>query len=185
VAIVASGGLVHLPFNQPTQFASTFPEGIAVGRVALTGDASGGIATTNITADGHFLYRLENFQVSVLETISDEIRTIIEFRWAADASGLGPSFSNFSYWLIRNNRAGTVADTIYELDIGRREMIKRLPIGRLDDVQDQTIWTIQAVNSNGRVWTTRASFAYWPQSAMYRPGFLSSFWEAPIPLQIQ
>jgi len=189
VALTPTSAIVRLPFGERPEYGAPYPEGIAVGHINQTGDASGGTILETFISDGGFLYRLEGFQMVTGENVARTCELITAHRWATDKSGLGTSAFDLN-WACGLDLGGTF--TIYTIS-GRGDatttdrkhgtndyqMIRRLPIGRLDDVSLQTVFTatinnIDTITSESAVW-----FTYWSKQAVYLPGFLSSFYEAP------
>lgn len=177
MAIAASAELVHLPFTPRPQYADPHPEGIAVGFVSDTGDATGGGASLALSAQGGFLYRFEGF----IDLVSDVIvRTgfiTTTHQWASDAAGFG--ITTFQLNWITNILLST---GISSRELGRNywQMIRRFPMGRTHNVGASTIFQLDySANTNTVSYQLEAFFSYWKTEARYRPGFLQSFYEAP------
>lgn len=189
MALAPTGGIIHLPFGDRPQYGSPYPEGIAVGHIAQTGDATGGTFSMTFVADGGFLYRLEGCQLARGATAVVTVDFITSHRWASDKSGLGVSSFDLN-WPMGMSTVGafsvftpggrSVAVANEGISNDDLAMVRRLPMGRTDDTLLQTLMSVNissnvnAVTHEMSVWLT-----YWRKESLYQPGFLGSFYEAP------
>jgi len=59
--------------------------------------------------------------------------------------------------------------------------MRRVPVGRTDQVIQQILFGFEMpTNEDLTVYDFDLILTYWPTESLYRPGFLSSFWEAPL-----
>jgi len=180
VSIGISGGLIHLPFGERPGYGSPYPEGIAVGHIDQTGDATGNPITATFLDDGHFLHRLELAQYTEGQLAGTRGSLITAHRWASDRSGLGATAFDLN-WLFDNiNGSAANPFTQNNLTPATLDMVRRFPVGRTDDVLLQILFSFIASNQDAIAFDFNIVTTYWRQEAMYRPGFLASFWEAPF-----
>ncbi len=185
MAIALTTGVVHLPFGERPQYGSPYPEGLAVAHRAITGDASGNPLTLSILADAGFLYRLELLQVARGAAAIIQTHLITSHRWASDRSGLGDSAFDLNWQMV-----GLAATTFatYTLITGSAARgpsplteIRRFPMGRTDNVPLQQLMLITFdINVDTITHEFAVVLTYWRKEALALPGFLSSFFEAPV-----
>jgi len=178
VAISTTAGLVLLPFTERSNFADPHPIGLAVGHVDVTGDASGGGISASLLADGGFMFRLEMLQSTLNVTSAAAQNIILAHRWASDRSGLGATAFDMN-WALDQRIDAVSAFSTYSPFPADLAMIRRFPLGRTDNVQSQFIVSWNSTNQDTLLYDFDAVFTYWRTEALYRPGFLSSFYEAP------
>jgi len=188
MAIAATSGVVHLPFGERPQYGQPYPEGIAVAHIDQTGDASGGAFSMTILADAGFLYRFEGMQMARGVSTVIIVDYITSHRWASDKSGRGNSAFDLNWICAVDNATGfavykpggargTAVSTGGNNDLA---MIRRLPMGRLDNVLLQQLFTMNlSANTNTITHELSLWFTYWSKQSVYLPGFLSAFYEAP------
>ena len=192
MAVAATGSVIHLPFGERPQYGSPYPEGIAAGHLNPTGDATGGDITFTFLADAGFLYRFEGFQIARGSATRKFAHCISSHRWASSRSGLGASAFDLN-WVLgadvvdtfsvykmvgeRSTGATGGAATTYD-----RDTVRRLPMGRTDAAILQTLFSATIVLGNIDTITHEAALwlTYWRKESLALPGFLSSFFEAPI-----
>jgi len=178
VTVSATDNLVHLPFADRIEYGSPYPEGIAVGHLDAVGDASGGSVVGSMQADGGFLYRLELLNATKSTTTTAIAHYITAHRWATDRSGLGAQAFDLNgiaeQFITSTFSAYSLRDVDYQ-------QLRRFPMGRTDRVLTQvlTSFTFEG-NENTTVYDIDWMFTSWPTTALYRPGFLASFWESPF-----
>ena len=179
MAVATTGGIVHLPFTERPDYGSPFPEGIAVGHIDATGDASGGGVSGAFIAETGFLYRLELANSTRGSENADAVSHLSSHRWATDRSGLG----NLAFDLNWGTRQ-VISDgfALYVPEVQDLQMLRRFPIGRTDvNPAGQTIWAVFfETNFDTILYDMDVVFSYWRTEAMYRPGFLAQFWETPF-----
>lgn len=189
MSIASTLGIVHLPFGERPQYGSVYPEGLGVAHDDSPDDATGGVHSFTVLANPGFIYRLELFNyVRGEETV--RVTTVISsHRWAADKSGLGNnsfditwvaagfsagSGSGFSGYGLRNSAAANAHDVT--------DQIKRFPLGRLSGAPGvaQSIFFVSMLTNTDTISNDLALvFTYWDKQALFLPGFLSAFFEAP------
>jgi len=185
MALTPTTGIIHLPFGERPQYGSPYPEGIAVGFISQTGDGSGGNILATFNADAGFLYRLELMQLTRGSPNIVIAHTLTSHRWASERSGLGTTSFDLNWPLTF---FGTTAFAVAQLAGGANgrgpwplEMIRRLPIGRTDSVLLQPIITMTVdINVTAITHEFAVTLTYWRKEALSFPGFLSSFYEAPV-----
>ena len=190
MALSPNGQIIHLPFGERPQFGTPYPDGIAVGHINQTGDASGGKLTMTFLADGGFVYRFEGINMSRGTSVIEEADLITAHGWATAKSGLGTSAFDLN-WILSMSLASSFA--VYSLGGGRAQsssnpagnptdyqQLHRLPMGRTDKVAvAQTLARVQLDNITTVTHELSMWCTYWRVESLYLPGFLSSFYEAP------
>jgi len=182
VAVSVSSGLERLSFADRPQYSSPYPLGIAVGRAAVTGDASGGGVTMTLLSDGGFLFRLELLSLVRGDVTSTTQNIITSHRWAGDRSpAASPTDFDLNWHLTRVAQGGF---SVSRANVDVMSMIRRFPMGRTDNVALQVILSASdAVNTDTVTYEFHAICTYWRKEALQRPGFLASYYEAPeVPL---
>jgi len=178
MSVSTTGTLVHLPFADRAAYGSPYPEGLAVEQMTVTGDATGGIVTTALQADGGFLYRLEMLSATKGSLVSNEASYILAHRMLTDRSG--GALGSFNRNWVPDRRPGTSFST-YNPAPSDLAMLRRLPAGRTDRVSLQVLANFNwLTNEDTIVYDVAWIFTYWPVESLYRPGFLASFWESPF-----
>ncbi len=191
MAIAVVSGVVHLQTGERLGYGSPYPEGIAVGHINQTGDATGGDITFAFNADGGFIYRFEGLQVARGAATNHQGDVLTSHIWAEQKSGLGTSAFQLN-WILTYGRAsfdvfmlgmprGSGSTTPGEGSMALLQQLRRLPMGRLEKVASQVLLQINGSGWNDDTITHEASvwFTYWRKEAFALPGFLSSFYEAP------
>lgn len=183
MTVAGTGTLVHLPFADRAAFGSPYPEGIAVAHIDLTGDATGGIASGSVQAVGPFLYRLELMAATLNSGPAITGSYTSAHRWAADRSGLGQTAFDLSWVPDIAQDGGFTLLRPSPVDYAQ---IRRVPLGRTDVSALWVIWqTTFGTNVDGGLYDFDLILTYWPAESLYQPGFLASFFEAPVvPLAI-
>ena len=185
MAIAAAEAVVHLPFGERPEYGSPYPEGIAVAHREIVGDATGGNINLSFTAKSGFIYRLELVHLHILSATSFTSSINTSHRWAGDKSGLGGS-SFLLTWPLSSLPGVTFK--VYTLATATGgggdtlQSIRRFPLGRLDKLPTGQVLVsfFTALQANLIVYTYSVVFTYWPKESLALPGFLSSFYEAPI-----
>lgn len=167
-----------LPFTERQLYSSPYPVGLAVGHVDMLGDASGGNVVCSFLVDGGFLFRAELFNWAADEATVREGSFITSHRMLTDRSGLGATAFDLNWIRLGNGDGGFV---VYQPRVDDFARIRRIPMGRTDDVQLQTLCAF-FINTNVDtiVYDFDVIFSYWDVRSLIEPGFLQSFWEAPI-----
>lgn len=187
MALATTVAVTHIPFGERPQYGQPYPEGIAVA-VDDTADASGGDHTWTILADPGFLYRMELFNFTRGESGNRVIHVITAHRFFAEKDpGVNTSFDLNWFTSRRANTAFSVYDLAGGGDTGPVtkppiEMISRLPMsGPLGapGVATQLMHITLIGQSNLITNEIAVTWTYWRKQALYRPGFLSAFYEAP------
>lgn len=182
---------MHLPFGERPIYGSPEPEGIAVGFIDQDGDATGGDITFTYLADGGFLYRFEGLQVARGVAVGLTGSFLTSHRWATDKSGLGTSSFDLNHMLTYGlatgfavytpgNQRGSGGSSGGATPVPYMQL-RRLPMGRTEDVALQVLltitgaaWNVDTITHEAAIWLT-----YWRKESLYKPGFLQSFYEAP------
>ena len=148
-----------------------------MGDIRLTGDASGGTVSLTFLADGNFLYRAELILLTVGSSTTTNGDIITAHRSLADRSGRS-GISQLNWVLQRSTGATFATYTLSERDL---PMVKRIPFGRTDQVAAQQLIAFNSeTNINLATYDYSVVFSYWRGEALFLPGFLQSFWEAPV-----
>lgn len=169
--------LQHLPFAARVEYGSPYPEGMAVGHIDVTGDASGGNITASFTAENQFLYRLELVNATKDDEVVNDVAMASVHEWATAQSGFGVSAFSLNWHLDQIPRSGF---SVYTLRVGDLPSIRRFPLGSITPGAGQfvTVFTVET-NTLADIWDFDVALSYWPKTSLFLPGFLSSFWEAP------
>ena len=179
MAIATTGELLRLPFANRPDFGNPYPEGIAVGHIDITGDASGGGLSASFLSDGGFLFRLELVQATKSGAQETTFDYITAHRWATDRSGFGATAFDLN-WIFERSVTGINAFQTYRPFLQDLQMLKRFPMGRTDDAALQFVFLIETSNVDAIVYDFDLVCSYWRKEALYRPGFLQAFWSEPI-----
>jgi len=176
MTIGVSTSMVHLSYSEREAYTSPYPLGLAVAQQTVTGNVSGGQANFAFLAAGGFLYRLEMFRLQRLPVVSDGCDVISSHKSLTDAAGLGPVTFDLNW--ICEQTDGILS--IYSLPAQAFREIRRLPVGRTDRTALQTVWSAAMPNVDAATYEVTLIMSYWPVTALKEPGFLASFWEAPV-----
>lgn len=88
MAVVASGTVVHIPFPSETQRKSLESDGLALLRIASTGDASGGNVLHTFAGRAGFLYVLRAISAEMQEdggvNANPDVEVRLDAQWMAD-----------------------------------------------------------------------------------------------------
>jgi len=194
MALNSFAGLIHLPFGERPQYGSPYPEGLAVAHFDQADDASGGTHTFSLLADGGFIYRMELWSYARGTESATLAHCITSHRWASDKSGLGASSFDLNWLCVTSVLTGS-GFRVYGLHAESSasspdavQMIRRFPMGTLQNVQQQLIYfQTNLIQIDGVTNELSLVFTYWRKESLFRPGFLSSFYDSPVvptPLKI-
>ncbi len=188
MAIARQTALIHLRTGDRPQYGSPYPDGLAVAHIDAVGDATGGLVTFAFFADGGFLYRLESMSWRT-GSFSGQIGFITtSHNWLQQKSGAPIGSWDLSYPVVGFGIVITgVAFSTYHPILGgptgdavdAMEVIRRTPIGRIDRSLSQQVVNAGMTNVNLLTYDINLVFTYWRKEAIYLPGFLSSFYNAP------
>lgn len=181
-----TGTLDHLSLGERPQYGMPYPEGIAVVSDQTPDDASGGIHTWTFTADPGFLYRLELFNWTRGEATVRLADMITTHRWATGKHSGGPTGFDLN-WILEPAVGTTFGVYVPVLQPGEGnalEVIRRFPMGALlgglaPGIPVQLLTMTNRVNTTGITNEISIVWTYWRKEALYLPGFLSAFYEAP------
>lgn len=186
MALATNIGLAHLPLGERPEYGQPYPEGIAIGTSNVADDASGGAHSFVINADPGFLYRLELVNWTRGEATLRALHVLTVHRWAAGRAGPVLAALDLN-WIMLGAAATTF--TVYILGAGSSSgvdgvpLVSRLPMGPAGGgapgVSTQLMLLTNDVNNTGITNEVTATFTYWRKQALFLPGFLSSFYEAP------
>lgn len=151
---------------------------MAVGHIDQTADASGGTITASFLAQDQFLYRLELFNVTQSVVTANALSFSTVHEWATAQSGFGALAFTLN-WQVTPQRGGN-GFSVYQFGDDVMRQIRRFPIGSVTPGAGQFVSVVTVEdNTDTVVWDFDIVFSYWPKTALYLPGFLSSFFEAP------
>ena len=179
MALSPTTELIRLPFNDRPAIGAPYPDGLAVGHIAVTGDATGGVVLALFESPGGFLYRLELLQTGRGDNgVGTQFMTD-SHNWIEAAAGIGAGVFNFPHLL---DRSGSILGTnVFTLNAVDLAMIRRFVMGDLRQRSNFTLFTITDTgNLDTRTYTFDVVFTYWRREALLAPGFLSSFYESPV-----
>jgi len=92
VAVVATATVVHIPFPSRVQVKSLEPDGLAVARLASTGDGSGGNVLHTFRGQAGHLYILRAISAEMDEdggvNSNPDVEIRLDSQWLANAGGL-------------------------------------------------------------------------------------------------
>lgn len=180
MAISSVKVVTHLGFGERPQYATPYPEGIAVSHHDVTGDLSGGNIVFSILASPGFLYRYEMVRGNLDVDVAEDWDLILTHAWATDRSGLGDGAFNINHIMFRSVGSGAEVQLEPDISGGRYDHMHRFPIGSIAAGVPQLIAQVTVpTNTNTRVYDLNTVWTYWRKEAMHLPGFLSSFFEAP------
>lgn len=178
-------GVENLPLGERPQYGMPYPEGMAVAFGDAADDASGGVHSFTFTADPGFLYRLELFNWTRGEATTRDMHCITSHRWAAAKTPFSADAFDLNWDLSPTVFTTATAYTIS--GGGNQELprqLTRFPMGPAlgGGAPGVAVLLMQATNeANTDTITNQVSvvWTYWRKEALYLPGFLSSFYEAP------
>lgn len=180
MAISNVQSVTHLSFGERPEYGQPYPDGIAVARQDVVGDVSGGAITFNVNAPPGFLYRYEMIRGNITVDVAEDWELTVIHAWATDRTDLGAGAFNTFHKMFRSNQPSGIVELEPDIGGGRYEVLHRFLIGSVAAGVDQLIAQIRVpTNTNLRVYNLISVFTYWRKSALYLPGFLSSFYEAP------
>ncbi len=186
MSLATTVGVEHLPLGERPRYGSPYPLGIALAQSQVADDASGGTHVWTINVDPGFLYRLELLNLTRGEQVIRDMHVITSHRWAAvKVPGLAAGFdlnwildggatSGFSVYGLVSNQVGL--DVMAE--IRRFPMAPQLG-GTPPGVSQQLMLVTNNVNTTTITNELSVVWTYWDRQALFLPGFLSSFHEAP------
>lgn len=178
MGITPNTEVVHLPFGAREAYGAPYPEGIAVGHIDAVGDATGGAITASFTAPDQFLYRLEVVNATSDDEVTKDVSIATVHEWATAQSGFSSQAFTLNWQLSQVPQGGFSVYTFGGATVWVQ--IRRFPIGAVTPSAGQFIAVITVQqNVDLDVWDFDVVFSYWPKTALYLPGFLSSFYEAP------
>ncbi len=184
MALATTVGLEHLAISERPQYGQPYPEGIAVAANSQADDASGGAHTFTINADPGFLYRLELVNWTRGEGTLRTLHAITSHRWAAAKVPFDAASFDLN-WSMGGTGLGTFS--VYSMGNSVDQVIpriRRFPMGAALGggapgvavllMQLAIVAQVDTItNEVAVVWT------YWRKEALFLPGFLSAFYEAP------
>ena len=191
MALATNVGVEHLPISERPQYGQPYPEGIAIAASSVADDASGGEHTFSINADPGFLYRLELVNWTRGATTAVVIHCITTHRWAAAKAPFGLSAFDLNWFLTKTSGAGFA---VYVFGGGGNsvvanpldyQMVRRFPMGAAlgggaPGVSTQLMLLTNDANTTGITNEVSVVWTYWRKEALFLPGFLSAFYEAPV-----
>jgi len=180
VAITASITMTRLPFAARPQFGDPHPSGIVAGRIALTGDASGGTVTAVFQVEAGLIYRLEHLTAFRADSIADEANAIFIHRSLQDFMGLGSQGMDFNYGLDTHLGGTFIAYSLSAIDQQQQRRVWMGAIHELRSVLTTIMQMTIATNTNTVSYGFQFVCSYWRPEALYLPGFWSALWEAPL-----
>ncbi len=179
MSVQETDGLVFLPFSERQRYGDAHPIGIAVGHMDMVGDASGGVVSASLLADAGFLFRLELIQATRNVTTAAPMDLIVSHRWATDRSGLGATAFDMN-WILEQRSTATFTFSTFSPSPADLQMIRRFPLGRTDNTTLQFVVSFNVANVDTVIHDFDVVLSYWRAEALFRPGFLASFWESPF-----
>lgn len=184
MAIGITPELVHLPFGERPQYGQPYPEGMAMGFAAPTGDATGGDIVVSFIADPGKLYRLELVNMTRGSGTTIDVHMITTHEWARARSGAIAGAWDLN-WELTQAAIGTFSVYVPSGgpsgQVNVMELIRRVPMGRTSGAPGvaQQLLAMTMTNVNNITHEVNVACTYWDKSALYLPGFLSAFFEAP------
>jgi len=186
MTLATTVGVVHIPLSERPNYGQPYPEGIALAQSQVADDASGGDHTWSINADPGFLYRMELFNLTRGETATRSFHCITVHRWiGAKSPGLLAAFD--LNWPMQNEASSgfgvySIATNNGTLDY--MQQIRRFPMGAAlgGGAPGVSVLLMNITNPDNTTGITNELsivWTYWRKEALYLPGFLSAFYEAP------
>lgn len=178
MSVDLSTGVTHLASADRPRYGQPYPEGLAVGHLSVTGDASGGQVSATFLTDGGFLYRAEVITQTRGDTLTSTPNIVTSHEWATARAPVDAIAFNLNWILLQTQTSAFGGATLAVRDWVQ---LRRFPMGRTDQVTLQVLINmIDNVNTNLVVYEFDCIFSYWRTEALARPGFLQAFWEAPV-----
>lgn len=181
MAIADNVAMTHVAFGDRPRYGSPYPEGVALGRSSVTGDLTGGNIVVSFQADGGFLYRFEAFHAEKDQVAVNEDWVVLFIHgWATEKTDFGTGAFNVLHKLGRE--LNTVPGILtYTMSDREQFPARRFPLGRVDSTADQLLAQLTiGTNTDGANYLAQFVCTYWRKEATYLPGFISSFYEAPV-----
>lgn len=173
-----SATINRAPFAGMPAYASPNPEGVAACHIDILGNATGGEISGGMVSSGQFLYRLELFNLTRRDATVDPINCFTIADWASDKFGFGAGSFSIDWLLEQVIGGGFSVNTFRDQDM---RQIRRIPLGATRNVGVTNILFYDRVaNTDTVVMDIFAMFTYWRKEALFLPGFLQSFYEAPF-----
>jgi len=185
VALATTVGVTHLPIGERPQYGTPYPDGVAIAFNNTADDASGGAHTFSINADPGFLYRLELVNYTRGEGTLRVVHAITVHRWAAAKADVSLNAFDLN-WVLGGQGGGTFS--VYTIGASSAPEVardlRRFPMGAAlgggaPGVSVQLMLITNESNTNTITNELSVVWTYWRKEALYLPGFLSSFYEAP------
>ena len=190
MALATNVGIEHLPLNERPQYGQPYPEGIAVAASNVADDASGDAHTFSLNADPGFLYRLELVNWTRGATTAVVIHCITTHRWAAAKTPFDAASFDLNWFLTKSSGSGFA---VYVFGGGGGstvptpvdfQMVRRFPMGAAlgggaPGVSTQLMLLTNESNTDTITNEVSVVWTYWRKEALFLPGFLSAFYEAP------
>ena len=179
MAVVATATVVHVPFVTKVQRKTLEPDGLAVARLASTGDGSGGNVLHTFKGQAGHLYILRSLSAEMDEdggvNSNPDVAIRFDAQWLADAAGLAQgdfysilSMANSHATGGTKRRVGTSPFIRDLLEIG-----KVLPLGKIQRTGTFDIFSMNhRENVNGNAYVSMPLFDVYRTEAFTVPGIL-------------
>lgn len=182
LTVTATVEITRLPFAKREGFGGPYPDGLAVAFATITGDGSMGVAEALFTTPAGFFYRLEIAQATRSD-VPASIEALLRCRadWLSQASPFQSGSLSFDQAM---NGTSILSGSFTLFETTRdANYLRRIPFGFLGGVAPTATGVVvemQIPNDNLIVYNFRTILTYWRRESFYLPGFLSSFFEAPV-----
>lgn len=184
MALATTVGVEHIPLSERPQYGQPYPDGIALAQSQVADDASGGAHTWTISADPGFIYRMELFNLTRGETTSRVFHAVTVHRWIAAKSPGALAAFDLNWTLLQQASSGFGVYSLNSAIASYMPQIRRFPMGAAlgggaPGVSAQLMVITNPTNTTGITNELSVVWTYWRKEALYLPGFLSAFYEAP------
>jgi len=179
MAINVTEALRLLPFTNREAYSSPYPVGLAIAAAVDTGDATGGTASFTLEAPGEHLFRIEQLKMGRSDAVTTSGLATLSEQFLADRTSFGSSLFDHD-WIMDAIAEDLFTTTQYRLDPADLKQMRRIPIGTARHVAAFNIAIMRMSNIDTIAYTFEIVLSYWEITALKEPGFLQSFWEAPI-----
>lgn len=161
-----------IPFPSILQRTSLEPDGIAVARLLITGDASGGEVQFEVRGPSSHLYKLRNHSIEMLVGPGDPA-ALIEFKrtWVEELTDI-TDFDAFNFVSI----GAFISNTDYNNVMDRNDPYDRQfllgSINRLSTAANPLILYRVATNTLNATYDLKVEFTAWRRESIQQPGFI-------------
>jgi len=172
MAITTQFTVSIVPWPSVLQRASLEPDGLAVVRGLITGNATGGEVQHSILAPSSHLYQLRGFTFEILGAANNPV-CILEYKrdWAHNLSEI-TDFDAYNFVSLGQ----FISDTWYNNVMDRNDPWDRRHLlgsfARVSDAANELVLTRLSPNVDTVTYDFKAEFMAWRRESIMQPGFI-------------